>query len=396
MWGSWIPPVPLALGALFGLVAWILAIAYGIEPSFARGLAWIHAVALGSITTIALSVLIHVIPGFTDLEWRFRTVARWCAFFLPFAAAGLVVAFFAMNLPGIAGFGTVAAVIVIVYAVVAILTLAQRAPTPVEGAIARGFLYVITFLGFAALIGGGVAHGMLSGDARILRFAPVHATLAIVGWLTMLTMGVSARTFRPMMRADSRWRPLHIVSNSSMFFCAIITAIGFGTEVTALTAAGFALGLVGAAIYAFDGFDRVRRAATPNRPAHAFVASAFVWLVVAAIAAVLGNYPLATVVALAGWLGQMVNAHLHHLGIRVIATTFGGEENETRPWQMMDMRVAWTSVALDQIAVLALALGVLLPSPSLIVAGGIVGLAGMLAFLLNVRIAMQRVTPGLI
>ncbi len=396
MWGSWIPPVPLTLGAFFGIVAWILAIAYGIEPSFARGLAWIHAIALGSITTIALSVLIHVIPAFTDLEWRFRAVARWCAFFLPFAAAGLVAAFFVMNLGGIAAFGSVAAVIIAVYVIVAIMTLAQRAPTRLEGAVARAFLIVMGFLGVAVLIGGDVAHGLWSGEARVLRYAPVHATLAIVGWLTMLVMGVSARTFRPLLRSDSRLRRVHIPATSSMFFCAVLAAIGFAIANVAVTTAGFALGLVGSLLYAADGFDRVRRASTPNRPAHVFIAFAFVWLIVAAVAALLANYPVAIVIVLAGWLGQMVNAHLHHLGIRVIATTFGGEDNETPPWQILDMRVAWTSVVLDQLAVLALAIGVLASSSPLIVCGGIAGLAGMLAFLLNARIAMQRVTPGLV
>ncbi len=396
MWGSWIPPVPLALGALFGLVSWIIAIAYGIDPSFGRGVAWIHAVALGSITTIAMSVLIHVIPGFTDLEWRFRSLARWSALLLPFAAAGLVASFFSMKIGGIALFGSTAAAIVIAYVVPAIATLLQRAPSQAEAAIARAFLFVMLFLGVAVVIGGFVAYAFSSGDARGLRLAPAHGALALIGWLTLLTMGVSARTLRPMLRADSRWRPLHIASNSAMLLCALIVAAGFTAGSAIVTTTGFALGLVAALLYAFDAFDRVRRATTPNRPAHAFVASALAWLVIASIAALAGNYPLAIVVALAGWLGQMVNAHLHHLGIRVIATTIGGDENETRPWEMIDMRVGWATVLLDQLAVLALAVGVLLSASAFIICGGILGLAGMLALFVNVRIAMQKVTPGLI
>lgn len=343
-----------------------------------------------------MSVLIHVIPAFTDLEWRLRALARWCALLLPFAAGGLVASFFRMNVAGITAFGVIAAVLVVAYVVAVIATLVQRAPSPTEAAIARAFLIVVIFLGVAALLGGIVAYAVSRGDARRLQLAPIHATFAIVGWLTMLTMGVSARTLRPMLGSDSRWRPLHIISNSAMLVCAVVVAVGFAIGSAATVTAGFIVGVVAASLYAIDAFDRLRRATTPNRPAHGFVASALTWLVVAAAASAAGNYMLGIVVALAGWLGQMVNGHLHHLGIRVIATTVGGEENETRPWEMLNMRVAYVAVILDQLAVLALALGVSLQSSSLIVCGGVVGLGGMAAFFANVRIAIQRATPGLV
>ena len=33
---GWIPPLPLALGALFGALSWTLVVLYGVMPSFGR------------------------------------------------------------------------------------------------------------------------------------------------------------------------------------------------------------------------------------------------------------------------------------------------------------------------------------------------------------------------
>lgn len=388
--GSWIPPVPLALGALFAALSWAIVFAYGLDPTFAWQLAWIHAVALGAFTTIALSVLVHVVPGFTDLAWRAEKLARWCAVILPFAAAVLVASFITMNVAGIAAGGGVAAIVILLYAGAAIATLSQRPAERAEAAIARAMLLVMVFLAVAAALGAALADALRTGNGAVLRLAPVHASVALVGWLTLLTMGVSARTFRPILRSVSRWLVLHRFSNGAMLLCALVAAIGFALAQPLVVTVGFVLGLVGAVLYAVDGLDRVARATTPHRPAHIFVASSLVWLVLAAVAALAGWYPLAVTIALAGWLGQMINAHLHHLGIRVIATTIAGDENEARPWQLLDMQVGWFTALVDQGAVLALVIGVIAAAPAAFFTAAILGAAGTIAFLFNVRIAIRK------
>jgi hypothetical protein len=387
---GWIPPVPLALGALFGALSWALVILYGVTPSFGIALAWIHAVALGSFTTIALSVLIHVVPGFTDLRWRGKTLARWCASLLPFVAAGFVLSFASGLGLGVAIFGVLSSVLILAYAGAAIATLVQRAPSATERAIARAFVMVLAFLALAALLGALLAYGYLAGDAGILRMAPEHAAVALVGWLTLLTMGVSARTLRPILGSEPRWRVVHVVSNSAMLLCAIFIPISLGIGILALTRTAFAAGIVAAALYATDGFDRVRRATTPNRPAHAFVVAALLWLLFSASAAATGAYGVAVVAALSGWLGQMINAHLHHLGIRVIATTFAGDGDETRPWQLLDRRLAWLTVACAQAAVVLLVLGVAVKAPWCFVASGSIGLLAAVAFAANAAVAIRH------
>lgn len=392
--GSWIPPVPLALGAFFGAASWLIVLIYGLEPTFAWELAWIHAVALGSFTTIALSVLIHVIPGFTDLRWRAEGIARWCAVITPFAALGLVGSFALENADGVWFFGLLAAATIVTYAGIAVATLMQRPEDRAEAAIARAMVSVLIFLAIAAALGALLANALRTGEGSVLRLAPVHASVALIGWLTLLTMGVSARTFRPILRSVSRWKALHIISNAAMLVCAVAAAAAFSLGSHTAIVASLALGLCAAILYAVDGLDRVARATTPHRPAHVFVASSLGWLIVASIAAVCGWYPLAIVLALSGWLGQMINAHLHHIGIRVIATTIAGDDNEARPWELLNMRVGWFTAVVDQCAVCALALGVAFAVPGAFVVGALLGLAGTGAFLLNVRIAIRK-APGL-
>jgi hypothetical protein len=387
---GWIPPVPLAAGALFGGLSWTLVILYGITPSFNIALAWVHAVALASFTTIALSVLVHALPGFTDISWRGKGFALWSGTLLPFAALGFVLSFACGSGTGVAVFGLVSALLLVIYASAAIATLVQRAPAPAERAIARAFLIVFVFLALTALLGALLAHAYQAGDPKLLQVAPEHAAVALVGWLTLLTMGVSARTFRPILGSQARWRAIHVVSNTAMLLCAIAIpfSVWFGSP--ALTQAAFLVGVVAAVLYAIDGFDRVRRATTPNRPAHAFVASSLLWLPFAASAAAAGAYQVAVVAALAGWLGQMINAHLHHIGIRVIATTFAGAGDETRPWQLVDERLSWAAFACAQTAVVLLVLGAAEGLPRYFLAGGSIGLIAAGTFAANAVVAARR------
>ncbi|HET9030206.1 MAG TPA: hypothetical protein VFN49_08515 [Candidatus Aquilonibacter sp.] len=382
--GSWIPPVPLAAGAVMGVLSWVLVLAYAAAPSMGLELAWIHTVALGSFTTIALAVLVHVVPGFTDLRWRGEAIARWCAVLLPFAALGFVASFVLMNVGGIAWFGTLCASLAVVYAIVALVTLRQRTADPTDAAIARALGIVMAALAIAAILGAIAAQALRTGNGAGLRLAPVHASVAIIGWLTLLTMGVSTRTFRPILRSVSRWKVLHIVSNAGMTLCAIGAAIGFAMDASWLVTASFVAGLASGLCYAVDGFDRVARATTPHRPAHVFVAASLTWLLVAIVAALFGRYDVAIAVALAGWLGQMINAHLHHLGIRVIATTIAGDDNEARPWELLDMRLGWIGACAAQAAVVALAFGILSGLSTAFAVAGVAGLVFTLAFAANV------------
>ncbi len=98
----WIPPVPLAAGVAFQLLGWCLVLLDARSPSFGIELAWVHAVALGWLTITALAVLLHVVPAFTDLEWRGKGVARIAVLAVCLAALALVTSFAAAAPAGVA------------------------------------------------------------------------------------------------------------------------------------------------------------------------------------------------------------------------------------------------------------------------------------------------------
>lgn len=380
---SWIPRVPLASGFIFTIVGWVLVLLYAVRPSFGLELAWVHAVALGSFTTIALAVLVHAVAGFTGLTWRGQSVARAAASLLPLAVAGFVTSFAMRMTLGVEAFGGACAVLVIAYLVPAFATLAQRVEDRVDAAIARALVFVLTFLLATVVLGGMLAHAYVSGAWSVLRLAPAHAVLGVVGWLTLLTMGVSARTLRPLLGSAPRWPRLHIASNSLMMLAAIGGAIAAAAGSPGLLRGAFDAAFVAALLYGVDVLDRVRRAGNPHRSAHLFVAMSIVWLLTAAAAAALGWYELALVVGLTGWIGQMVNAHLHHIGMRVVATSVAGEDDDTRPWTMIDPRLSWSALVLAQVAVCAMAL-------QWYVLAGIAGLAATASIGANAASAAAR------
>ncbi|HEX8805402.1 MAG TPA: hypothetical protein VF741_00580, partial [Candidatus Aquilonibacter sp.] len=207
---AWVPPIPLALGVLSIALSWGLVLVYANTLAFGVALAWIHVLALGGFTTIALAVLIHAIPAFTDLTWRGKPAARIAGVIVPLGAFGLAASFALQSALGVGIFAIVSASAIGVYAAAALATLTQHTQDRTEAAIARALWFVIFMLVCTAAFGVVLGIAYASGNGEALRVAPAHAALGIVGWLTLLTMGISARTFRPLLGASSRARMLHI------------------------------------------------------------------------------------------------------------------------------------------------------------------------------------------
>jgi hypothetical protein len=93
---------------------------------------------------------------------------------------------------------------------------------------------------------------------------------------------------------------------------------------------------------------------------------------------------------LAGWLGQMVNAHLHHLGVRVVATYIIGEDDETRPLVLLEHRLSWLAFATAQLAVGSVALRSEGAPASFAWLGGGAGLVAVSAMALNAVVVVRR------
>ncbi len=372
-------------GLSWCVLLWIAAFGRvdGLSPA---ALAWIHLVALGWFTIAALSILLHVIPGFTDLKWRFETAARVSLGVLSAGVAAFVLSL-ALNQRFVGGIAALLLLSILAYAVVAWMTLAQaRHAERAERAIARALSIVLFNLAVVAALGFVLAL-FLSGAfaaAWVAALPAAHANLGFYAWLSLLVYGVSARTIRPICGAKSRSAWVHVFVGAATLAGAFALAAGIAVGNAALTWAGGSLVGVAALAYAADAFGILRRATVRHRPPQAFIAAAVTWLLlgVALGGLCLAGRPFAPAygfVLLAGWIGQMVNAHMLHIGTRVIATTFRGEDDETRPAELLDVRLEWVCFGLFQGAIGLTAWGLAVATPAFVGWGAFLGLAGWCA-----------------
>jgi hypothetical protein len=95
-------------------------------------------------------------------------------------------------------------------------------------------------------------------------------------------------------------------------------------------------------------------------------------------------------VALVGWVGQMVLAHLHHVAIRMIATTFRGEDDETPPSQLLSLPLSWLTLVAFQLAVFFGAVGLAGSDVAVVHVAGFCGLLGWILMTANVAGAISR------
>jgi hypothetical protein len=100
--------------------------------------------------------------------------------------------------------------------------------------------------------------------------------------------------------------------------------------------------------------------------------------------------PAYVFVLLMGWIGQMLIAHFHHIGVRLIATVYRGEDDETRPQELLETRLSWFTFGAFQIGIALVAAGLLNDSLSLVARGSVFGLAAWIAMTANMLAARAR------
>ncbi len=404
----WIPPAGLLFGQLCHGASWLLAlwiaIAFDANSAAPPAIAWIHLVALGWITVTAFSVLLHAIPAFLDVTWKHETAARISLGVAAAAIAAFVVAFCVRS----SSLGIVASIVAIAlftYLTTAWETLgaAFRSEDRIDRAVGRAFAMTLGMLGLAILVGLSLAWalGGAVSSSWLVRLPGAHANLALFGWLTLLIYGVSARTLRPITGVRSRRPKLHVVVGTATLLGALTLPAGIASQSIVVTWIGGALLALGAACYIVDTSDVLRRATNPHGPPRAFVAAALTWLAVAIAlgAGVLFGQPWQgayVFVLLMGWVAHMVDAHIFHIGVRLLATIYRGDDDETRPIELLDPRLAWPAFALFQAAVAAMTAGLLVPSKSACAIGAILGFCGWIATIsamLAARRAAQAPSP---
>jgi hypothetical protein len=381
-------------------LSWVAALWIGARgDAFALTLpvvGWIHLVALGWFTTAALSVLLFAIPQMADRPWRFEGAARAA---LGWFAAG--VGLFVLALFAASRFAGAAAALayaaLLVYLFTAWATLLQPGEASrAQRAIARAFFVTLLVLAIVATLGLVLALGVSGAPlgAWSARLPAAHGNLALFGWLSLLVYGVSTRTVRAITgEKPSFWT--HVVVGSATFFGALALASGLAAESGGTAWAGAILLGIGGVVYFLDTLRVVLRASVPHVPPQAFIGASVVWLLVALL---VGGCALAGrasalaygFVMLAGWIGQMVNAHVLHIGTRVIATIYRGPDDETPPEALLDQRLEWAAFGCFQLGVALIAGGLWFTNSGPVIAGSVLGIAGWVAMISALRGARLR------
>ena len=344
----------------------------------------------------ALAILLHALPNFVDAEWRGETIARWSLVAYGIGVALLLYGFLGdPRALGPAGDLLLAAIVVYVGTAFVTLAVAMRGER-VQRAVARAFAGTFLFLLATVVIGYGLA-GMLAGRGVLwaASLPSAHAALGTLGWLSLLVFGVSMRTLRPIAGQATRFRWMHIVVGSLSLLGVPLLAAGLGSRHPQLAWIGGALFAIAALGYAVDTFDVLRRATVTHRPPQAFVVASVIWFLTALAigGGVLAGAPWQGAyifLLLIGWIGQMVVAHFHHIGVRLIATVYRGEEDETRPEALLESRLSWLAFAGFQIAIALAAVGLLRDELGLIARAGVFGFAAWIAMTANILAARAR------
>lgn len=399
--GRWIPPQGLVFGQLAHGASWIVLFVlalHGLTGIGLPALGYVHLVALGWLTMTALSVLIHVIPAFTDVVWHGESLARRSLAVYAIGVLVLVAGFCTGAPRALPWGGTIVALGLLGYAIPAAITLAGAFRRGrVEAAIARALDATLTFLLLAA--GLGVAFTWaLGGRLSSLVLAvgvPIHAEFGLIGWLTVLAMGVSARTVRPMTGGGSPSSWKHVAAGSAQVLGMLLVGAGSIVGSPSLLWTGIIVLGIGVAVYVIDLADVLRRATVRHRVPQAFLASAAFWLVAAFVlgAGIFRGLPWGPTfvyVALIGWLGGMVNAHLHHIGVRLLATAFRGDDDETRPDELLSRALSWTTFILFEVALIVGVVALLAGLSGLLESAAIAGGAGWSAMAANAIYAARR------
>jgi hypothetical protein len=395
----WVPPLPLAFGqicfgASWALLFWISqrAMPYGLPL-----LGWLHLLTLGWLTTIALAVLTHVIPQFTDEDWRSEDFPRIALLVYMVGACVTIVGFGAGNLALARVGGLVVVVGIALFCVAALPSLVaamkserRRATVGWVLSMSLGFLLLTVVMG--NIVAGVID---LPPPNWLDRAAGAHGMLGLVGFLSILIMGVSTRTLQPLTGVQDR-RPLyHIVAATGMLVGTLLGVVGLSMGATGLTLAAFVLIFAAASVYAMEVISVIFRSIVRHRVPQAFMLAAVLCFVGSAAFGLLAFADTAYVyvaiyLALLGWIGNAILAHLHHIGVRVLLTLYLGDDDETRPDSVLQPLLSASTFVSYQCAVVLGAIGFFKQDHVLVSTAAVAGGIAFIVMVINVGIAIAN------
>ncbi len=367
----WIPPWALAAGQLAHGASWVLLLVLAVGGTVAvtlPTLAWLHLVVLGWITLTALAVLLHVIPQFTDAAWMGEGLARNAIGVYAAGVIALVAAFWTGNVVLLPWAGLVVVIALAGYLVPAGRTLFSAFTAPSrEAAIARALSGTLASLAIAALLGLGLA-AALGGHAPpslLEATAWIHRKPSWTDRLASTSVdrrASSMRTIRPISGAASRAPAAHIGAGVLEIVGIAALVVGAAMSFALEEWLGLVAMLIGALVYAGDLFDVVLRTSNGfvHRPPQRRLAAAAALSGSSAVGLLFGVAflagvpcgPVVVYVLVIGWIAQMVNGHIYHIGVRLIATVTRGDDDETPPETLLVLPLSWLSFGLFRVAVI--------------------------------------------
>ena len=175
---------------------------------------------------------------------------------------------------------------------------------------------------------------------------------------------------------------------------AVAIGIPIGLQIVIL--AGYGLIALAALLYAGDIIDIVLRANVPHRPPQVWMLCA-VLFAVATVGLGMGSAlgagwgEAAVFAALIGWAGSAVLAHMHHIGVRVFVTLFCGDEDETRPGEILFAPLTWITLVLYESAAIAGTIALLRKDDSLLLLAAYAGLASFIAMVVHAPFVFRSI-----
>lgn len=401
----WLPPVPLVLGHLAHAASWGLLVAFwaaGKRFDSLAGFAWPHMAGLAWLSVISLSVLFHVVPGFLDVRIPAERFARVGVALAWLGGVGLAVAFWLERTPWLPWAGAVAIAGILASGVPLGLAILSHQPesqgTSKPAPLVPAFLAVMGSLLLAALLGGYLATALagLVPGTWFVGILPSHAHLAAGGWLSLLVFGVSTRTMRRILGAPAG--KLHGAASGVFFAGVLLLGLAWlapGSSSAWISWIGGVLAALGALLYAAETAGRIARARGRHRGPRLFIGASAFYLGITAILGLgtLGGLPWGrgyAFLAIAGWIGQMLNGHLLHIATRFLLTMARGPDDETEPVDVLSPRLTTAAWLLFQAAVLAGTAAGLALRADLAALSGALGLAGWVVFSSNYVVAWRR------
>ncbi len=401
---AWIPPVPLAFGLLAQGVAWAAFGMLGDASLSPWMLVWLHAMVLGWLTATSLAFLVHVLPTFTDVKLRYERLARMSLWSYLAGVAVLLVGFAQSQTLFLVVGGWTITVSVVFFSISALRTVldAMKSDELSVRAVARALGITIVVLLATVVVGSLIAQMLAHGWLTSLRIVHVHAALGLVGWLAVLVVGVSARTFNRLLGRSRSRKHVHIIVGMCAWLGLALLLLAAATNVPLANIFGVGVLVAGAGIYGVDNVLALRSVGGAVFP-RLFIAASQIWLFVTAalgVLALLGSqraFFAMLVVGIMGWIGQTAYAHIAHVGIRLIATLVLGADDTTSPKVLIDARVATLFFIVAQATVLSALLAVFTGYAIAYRIAGDVGMMNVVlavVFVLSAAENARRITTG--